>query len=68
MPIYPIYNLPDRAQKPQDMSTRALASVSCISEFGVPAVNLKIACDWERIGIKMTRRYKEIVSKFGDLA
>ena len=22
-----------------------------ISEFGVPAVNLKIACDWERIGI-----------------
>ena len=23
-----------------------------ISEFGVPAVNLKIACDWERIGIK----------------
>ena len=34
-----------------------------ISEFGVPAVNLKIACDWERIGIR-----KEIVSKFGDLA
>ena len=26
-----------------------------ISEFGVPAVNLKIACDWERIGIKMIR-------------
>ena len=24
-----------------------------ISEFGVPAVNLKIACDWERIGIKI---------------
>ena len=23
-----------------------------ISEFGVPAVNLKIACDWERVGIK----------------
>ena len=26
-----------------------------ISEFGVPAVNLNIASDWERIGIKMTR-------------
>ena len=23
-----------------------------ISEFGVPAVNHKIACDWERVGIK----------------
>ena len=26
-----------------------------ISEFGVPAVNFKIACEWERIGIKMIR-------------
>ena len=26
-----------------------------ISDFGVPAVNLKIACDWEQIGIKMIR-------------
>ena len=26
-----------------------------ISEFGVPAVNLNIASDWERIGTKMTR-------------
>ena len=24
-----------------------------ISEFGVSAVNLTIACDWERVGIKI---------------
>ena len=23
-----------------------------LSEFGVPAVNHKIECDWERVGIK----------------
>ena len=38
-----------------------------VSEFGVPAVNLIIACDWERIGIKIHTPMKQ-VSAFGDLA
>ena len=46
------------------------SSATLISEFGVPAVNLKIACDWERVGIKihfyMISRYE--ISKFEDLA
>ena len=40
-----------------------------ISEFGVPAVKLKIACDWERVRIKthiyMIGRYE--IGKFGVL-
>ena len=31
---------------------RALV-VKGLSEFGVPAVDHKIACDWERVGIKV---------------
>jgi len=29
-------------------------NLESISEFEVPAVNLKIACDWERVRIKFT--------------
>ena len=36
-----------------------------ISEFGVPAVNLKIACDWERVGIKKCS-FKSLRVKFFD--
>ena len=47
-----------------------LKRISFISEFGVPAVNLKIACDWERVGIKIPfyiiSQYE--ISKFKDLA
>ena len=46
--------------KQQKRTTAKTLGVPCygmcpleISEFGVPAVNLKIACDWERIGIKI---------------
>ena len=31
----------------------SIKSRHTISEFGVPAVDHKIACDWERVGIKV---------------
>ena len=30
-----------------------MPTLSAISEFGVSVVNLTIACDWERVGIKI---------------
>ena len=45
------YNLQYIGETKRRLKDRFNEHRRLISEFGVPAVNLKIACDWERIGI-----------------
>ena len=45
---------PLKIQEQKDQWELQLAGhLRLISEFGVPAVDYKIACDWERVGIKV---------------